>query len=77
MLFDGDCPLCMREVEMLQRRDAGAGRICFVDVAAPDYDPARNAGISFEQAMERIHAVEVGGGGELRACCPVARPLAR
>lgn len=57
----GDCPLCMREVEMLQRRDAGKGRICFVDVAAPDYDPAANAGISFEAAMERIHAIEADG----------------
>lgn len=57
MLYDGDCPLCMREVDMLRRRDAGQGRICFVDVAAPDYSPADNADISFEAAMERIHAV--------------------
>lgn len=61
MLYDGDCPLCMREVEMLQRRDAGKGRIAFVDVAAPDYDPAQNADISFQAAMERIHAVEADG----------------
>ncbi|PSC73939.1 thiol-disulfide oxidoreductase [Micractinium conductrix] len=61
MLYDGDCPLCMREVEMLQRRDAAAGRICFVDIAAPDYDAAQHAGVTFEQAMERIHAVEADG----------------
>ena len=42
---------------MLMRRDAGANRIAFVDVAAPDYSPEANAGISFEAAMERIHAV--------------------
>ena len=47
----------MREVEMLMRRDAGANRIAFVDVAAPDYSPEANAGINFEAAMERIHAV--------------------
>lgn len=57
----GDCPLCMREVEMLQRRDAGKGRIAFVDVAAPGYDPAQHGGISFEAAMERIHAIEADG----------------
>lgn len=49
MLYDGDCPLCMREVNMLRRRDAGVGRIAFVDVASPDYDASANAGISFEQ----------------------------
>ena len=44
-----DCPLCMREVNMLQRRDAGKGKIDFVNIGAPDYDPAQNAGISYEQ----------------------------
>ena len=57
MLYDGDCPLCMREVDMLKRRDEGKGNICFVDVAAPDFSPSDHAGISFEAAMERIHAV--------------------
>ena len=56
LLYDGDCPLCMREVNMLRRRDT-AGRIEFVDIASPEYDPVANAGISFELAMERIHAV--------------------
>ena len=42
---------------MLRRRDSGRGAIDFVDIAAPDYDPAVHGGISFERAMERIHAV--------------------
>ena len=49
MLYDGDCPLCMREVNMLQRRDAGQDRIAFVNIGAEDYDPRQNAGISYEQ----------------------------
>ena len=57
MLYDGDCPLCMREVNMLKRRDEGAGNICFVDISTEDYDPSKHANITFEQAMERIHAV--------------------
>ncbi|KAK9810504.1 hypothetical protein WJX72_011884 [[Myrmecia] bisecta] len=57
MLYDGDCPLCMREVNMLRRRDEGKGKIDFVDVASPDYDPADNAGISYKQAMGTIHAL--------------------
>eukprot|EP00898_Chlorokybus_atmophyticus_P003328 jgi/Chlat1/3997/Chrsp26S03987 len=51
MLYDGDCPLCMREVDMLRRRDAPHGRIAFVDISTADYDPAQNAGIDFETAM--------------------------
>lgn len=57
MLYDGDCPLCMREVNMLRDRDARQGNICFVDVADPSYTPSLHANISYEQAMERIHAV--------------------
>ena len=51
MLYDGDCPLCMREVNMLRRRDADVGKIQFVDIASPDYDASANAGISFEQVV--------------------------
>jgi predicted DCC family thiol-disulfide oxidoreductase YuxK len=57
MLYDSDCPLCMREVNMLRRRDAANGRIKFVDIADPAYSPADNAGIDYQTAMERIHAV--------------------
>lgn len=62
MLYDGDCPLCMREVDMLRERSKSHGnRICFVDIASSDYKPEENAGISFEVAMERIHAIEKDG----------------
>lgn len=61
MLYDGDCPLCMREVDMLRSRDAGKGNIAFVDIASPEYNPADNADITFQQAMEKIHAIEKDG----------------
>ncbi|CAL8460729.1 g260 [Coccomyxa elongata] len=57
MLYDGGCPLCMREVNMLKRRDEGKGKIYFVDIDAPDYRPEDNAGITYEQAMESIHGI--------------------
>lgn len=56
VLYDGDCPLCMREIDMLKARDKD-GRISFVDIADGKYDPDRHAGITFEDAMERIHAI--------------------
>lgn len=57
LLYDGDCPLCLREVNFLKRRDAGQGRVAFVNIAADDYNPAEHGGIDYETAMGRIHAV--------------------
>lgn len=57
LLYDGECPLCLREVNFLQKRDAGRGKVAFVDIAAPDYNPEENAGIDFETAMGRIHGI--------------------
>ena len=57
LLYDGECPLCLREVNFLRKRDAGRGLVAFVDVAADDYRPEANGDISFEAAMGRIHAL--------------------
>lgn len=61
LLFDGACPLCVREVNFLKRKDSDRGLIKFVDIAAEDYDPAENANIDFETAMGSIHAVLPNG----------------
>lgn len=42
---------------MLMGRDQGKGNIDFVDIASPSYDPAKNAGVSYEMAMRRIHGI--------------------
>lgn len=57
LLYDGECPLCLREVNFLQQRDAGKGIVAFVDIADRDYTPEENGGVDFETAMGRIHAV--------------------
>jgi predicted DCC family thiol-disulfide oxidoreductase YuxK len=57
LLYDGECPLCLREINFLAKRDAGRGLVAFVDIAADDYAPAANGGIDFETAMGRIHAL--------------------
>ncbi len=61
LLFDGACPLCLREVETLRRRDRGRGRLAFVDVDDPGYDPACHGGISYAEAMGRMHALRADG----------------
>jgi predicted DCC family thiol-disulfide oxidoreductase YuxK len=57
LLYDGACPLCLREVHFLQQRDGGRGLVAFVDIADDDYNPASHGGVDFETAMGRIHAV--------------------
>ena len=57
LLYDGECPLCVREVNFLRKRDAGRGRVIFVDIADDEYTPEANGGVDFETAMGRIHAV--------------------
>ncbi|MEM8805026.1 MAG: DUF393 domain-containing protein [Cyanobacteria bacterium P01_G01_bin.38] len=57
LLYDGECPLCMREVNFLQKRDAGRGLVAFVDIADDGYSSEANGGVDFETAMGRIHAV--------------------
>ncbi len=53
VFYDGDCPLCMREIRMLMRRDR-AGRIQFTDIAAATFDPAAY-GKDLAAFMARIH----------------------
>lgn len=60
VLYDGDCPLCSREVGLLERRDRGRGRIQFEDIAAPGFDPQRY-GARADELMARIHGVLPNG----------------
>ena len=61
LLYDGDCPLCLREVNFLRQKDGGRGLVAFTDIAADDYSPEDNGGIDFATAMGRIHAVRSDG----------------
>lgn len=57
LLYDGECPLCLREVNFLRKRDGGRGRVAFVDIADENYNPEEHGGVDFATAMGRIHAV--------------------
>lgn len=57
LLYDSACPLCLREVNFLQNRDAGQGLVAFVDIADLNYAPEENGNIDFETAMGTIHAL--------------------
>ncbi|PXF44346.1 hypothetical protein BWQ96_05910 [Gracilariopsis chorda] len=58
LLYDSECPLCVKEVNFLRKRSEQRGNsIAFVDIADADYSAAQNGGVSYEQAMGRIHAI--------------------
>ncbi|KAJ4712271.1 Thiol-disulfide oxidoreductase DCC [Melia azedarach] len=57
MLYDGDCPLCMREVNMLKERNKQYGTIKFVDISSDEYSPQENQGLDYATVMGRIHAI--------------------
>jgi predicted DCC family thiol-disulfide oxidoreductase YuxK len=61
LLYDGDCPLCLREVNFLQRKDRGRGLVAFINIAAPNYQASDHGGVDFGEAMGRIHAVLADG----------------
>jgi predicted DCC family thiol-disulfide oxidoreductase YuxK len=61
VLFDGECPLCRREIDFLRRRDGGRGLVAFEDITAPGFDAARH-GIEFTALMGRIHGILPDGG---------------
>jgi predicted DCC family thiol-disulfide oxidoreductase YuxK len=60
LLYDGECPLCAREIRMLRRLDRGRGSIGFTDIARPEFD-ARALGLEQGAVMARIHGVRADG----------------
>ncbi len=64
LLYDGECPLCVKEVNFLRRRNdrfAPATPVVFVDIAEDAYSAADNGNIDYETAMGRIHGITSDG----------------
>ena len=60
IFFDGGCPLCKREVDFLQSKNKN-GYLSFIDINSSDFSLDFKYGISYKQAMERIHAFKSDG----------------
>ena len=59
-LFDGGCPLCLKETNFLKKKDV-SNKINFVDINRDDYDPTIFKGISYEEAMSNLHGISEKG----------------
>ncbi len=60
VFFDGDCPLCAREIRTLRWLDRHQ-RVRFTDIAAPGFDP-RDTGLTWDELMSSLHARLPDGG---------------
>lgn len=58
VFFDGDCPLCRREMNLVQRMD-DQGRVRLTDIASPSFAPP--AGLTREALMASIHGRRADG----------------
>lgn len=54
LYFDGNCPLCAREIKIL-RRHATEGRLLFIDLNSAEFD-AKALGFTFEHMQSVLHA---------------------
>ena len=59
-LYDGGCPLCLRETNFLRNKDV-ANKIYFVDINDETYDPKLFQDISYTEAMSTLHGILENG----------------
>ncbi len=56
LFYDGSCSVCTAKMELF-RRKGDAGRLLFVDVSLPEFDPVPY-GITLEAFMHEMHAID-------------------
>ncbi len=54
-LYDGDCPLCLRETNFLKSKDK-LNSIKFIDISK-NYNPLYFCDISYKKAMSNLHGI--------------------
>ncbi len=59
-LFDGGCPLCLRETNFLKTKDK-FNKIDFVDINNINYNPNLFQDISYAEAMSNLHGILENG----------------
>ena len=59
-LFDGGCPLCLRETRFLKKRDS-SNKINFIDINNDSYNPSLYKDISYVEAMSNLHGILENG----------------
>lgn len=60
LLYDGECPICKREICILQKKDSQT-KINFIDISSKEFSPFENNNIDYNTAMLQIHAIDGKG----------------
>lgn len=60
LLYDGECPICKREICMLRKKVSSATTE-FTDIASKDFIPSEHGNIDYNTAMSEIHAIDGKG----------------
>ncbi|MEI8124545.1 MAG: DUF2878 family protein [Parachlamydiaceae bacterium] len=60
LLYDGECPICKREICILQKKDSQT-KIKFIDISSKKFSPFENNNIDYNTAMSQIHAIDCKG----------------
>ena len=55
-LYDGECPLCLRETRFLKNKNKNKN-ISFVNINDKEFDSNLFSGISYKDAMENLHGI--------------------
>lgn len=67
LLYDGECPICKREICILQKKESQT-KIKFIDITSKEFSPFENNNIDYNTAMSQIHAID--GKGNLLVGMP-------
>lgn len=59
IFYDGSCSVCAAEMEAYRRKEHG-GRLFFVDVSAPEFDPSLY-GVTLDAFMYEMNAIDREG----------------
>ena len=59
-LYDGGCPLCLRETRFLKKKDS-SNKINFIDINNSSYNPSLYRDISYVEAMSNLHGILENG----------------
>lgn len=59
IFYDGSCSLCAAKMELYRRKEH-SGRLVFVDISSPSFNPVPY-GIPLQAFMHEVHAIDAGG----------------
>lgn len=59
LYYDGDCPLCVREIALLRRRSSEQ-RLVLIDISSPAFDPTSTP-FETKQLQAVLHAQDAEG----------------